>query len=185
MPSTLTVANVIDNAVTDFKNTFSANPSLITNGQFQVTDATIIAVNKRVQDEFTMVGAVDPDVRAAFIRFQANPWVQSTADAVLATIKQKSLEATFPETVKVFSPDPTAQVSVNSVYNAIWNNNAIPPAPTILNPTAEKHRAANAKSWIGVTNPRFTWGGSSSTRSGRRSPPTRRIIPPDRSRMPN
>jgi hypothetical protein len=135
---------VIETAVTNFKNTFSASPSLITNGQFQVTDATIIAVLRRVDAEFTRVGAVDSEVRAAFDSFKRDSTDQATADAVLATIKRKGLEATFPETVKVFSPDPGATSAwANGMFNTIWGSNAIAAVPAIPDPTAQKIRAAN------------------------------------------
>src|SRR4051812_6449929 len=108
MAVSLTVAKVLDDAVADFKAAFAANSALITFGQFQVTEATIIAVIQRIQAELPAVGSVDPDVRTALVSFISDDRSQAKADAVLATIKRKKLEATFPETVKVFSPDAGA-----------------------------------------------------------------------------
>jgi hypothetical protein len=142
MAVTLTVANVLNDAVTDFKAAFAVNPALITNGQFQITDATLVAVRRRVTTEFTAVGSVDPEVRAAFDRYWDDR-SQSNADDVLNTIKRKSLEATFPETVKTFSPDPGATFAwANGVFNTLWGSPAIPPPPIILEPTAQKARVA-------------------------------------------
>jgi hypothetical protein len=146
MSVALTVANVLNDAVKDFKSAFAVNPALITNGQFQIADATADAVIERVKNEFLKVGLADPEVLAAAKTYKEDrkKFTRSdTADAVLRTIKQKKLEKTVPETVKAFSPDPGATlVWANSLFNMIWGSNAVPPPPTISEPTAQKARVA-------------------------------------------
>jgi hypothetical protein len=146
MSVALTVANVLNDAVADFKKAFAVNPALITRGQFQISDATADAVLERVKDEFLKVGSVDPELLAAVKNFKDDPkkfTKADTANAVLRTIKQKKLETTFPETVKVFSPDPGATwVGANSLFNTIWGGNTVPPPLTISEPTAQKLRVA-------------------------------------------
>jgi hypothetical protein len=139
----LTVAQVIKDAVKDFKAAFAANQLLITRGQSQVMIATTIKVEERVLTEFARVGSVDPDVQAAFDNYVKNVLSKPRADAVLHAVKHKQLETTLPETVKAFSPDPEATKAwANGLFNTIWGSNAITPPPPIINPTAQKVRAA-------------------------------------------
>jgi hypothetical protein len=146
MSVALTVANVLNDAVSDFKKAFAVNPTLITRGQFQISDATADAVIERVKDEFLKVGLADPEVLAAAKNYKEDRKKftrADTADAVLRTIKQKKLETTVPETVNAFSPDPGATlVWANSMFNMIWGSNAVPPPPMISEPTAQKARVA-------------------------------------------
>jgi hypothetical protein len=138
-----TVAKVIKEAVEDFKKAFAVNPALYTSGQFQLYDATRDALWWKVKTEFTRVGSVDPEVQAAFDRFWDDRLEPTKADAVLSTIVRKSLKETYPETVKVFSPDPHATMAwANGVFNRLWGSNAIPVALTIPDPTAAKVRVA-------------------------------------------
>ena len=141
--ATITVSAGLDKAVADFKAIFAANPPLVTNGQFQIQQATFKAVVKVVEDEFATINPVDSDLRSDFNDYKDSFTDPDAAARVLKTIKRKKLEAAFPETFKVFSPDPGATPQwAAGLWNGLWATGGISAAPMISRPTAAKVLAA-------------------------------------------
>jgi hypothetical protein len=135
--------------VNDFKSLFRANPNLIRMGQFYCQNHAWEAVEK-ITDAELQAASRQPDAVAGAIRkyFAPADWEGDEdggpmskhvilAREVVKAIRQSNSEATYPRTLKAFTPDPTAGTWARGLHREVWGNDNIPPPTLLMNPSAD------------------------------------------------
>ncbi|WP_426960273.1 hypothetical protein [Muricoccus radiodurans] len=135
----------LDNAVQKFKNTFSANLALITNGQFQIQNANFNAIWSQVQSEFGTAGIGQNDpIAVAFSAFMTSMSGSDRA-AFEKLLKEPKMAAALPVTKKLFAPDGRASVVVASAFSATWTGGGIPAPVSTTNASVDQMIAGRAR----------------------------------------
>lgn len=131
----------LDALVKGFKDTFAANPALLTNGQFQISDVLVGDIATRVRLELAAI-LPNADLEKAFAAWQDDDTNPARAADILTIIRRDGLEAWVPQTFRIFSADPRAADVVSTTFGATWSGSGIPAPVAVAAPSAAKVAAA-------------------------------------------
>src|SRR5262249_18781788 len=120
-------------------------PTLVTNGQFQISNVVIKALGDIYLAEERAAPATPWGLHEAVKDFLDNPKEPGAALKVRKIITDSHSEADFPKTLAAFSNDPGATASVNTQYNQLWGTGGVPPPVSVAAPTADIRRLARMK----------------------------------------
>jgi Papain-like cysteine protease AvrRpt2 len=138
---TLINAPSISPAIANFKSTFfSANPKILTSGQFHIRDLVYEEVIK----------AVDADLAARYDSELKNIWdgMIAVVDGVkskdlINKINSRGMAVDYPNIVKVYGDDPTAtRAWAQDLYKKFWLNDTINTSPSVIPATVKRINAS-------------------------------------------
>jgi hypothetical protein len=143
--STASVGEWFTTEVNGFKALFAANPTLVTNGQFQISNVLKKALANIFLAEESAAAVSPWGLHQAVADFLDNPKKPNAITDVRRLIIDNHAEATYPQTLVAFADDPGASASVNTQFRQLWGTGGAPPAFSVSTPTAANYKAAFIK----------------------------------------
>jgi hypothetical protein len=125
--------------VSKFKLNFTANPHILSLGQYHVANLVLIEIKKVVNEE--LLKKPDKELQEAWRFMISNNGF--LFDNLIDIIKKRNLQGDYPNIVKIYTVDTSATSAwAGLLYDQFWNSSTIEASPSVSPATRDRYKIA-------------------------------------------